>query len=39
MSDASELDDEIVGETPENTDGAPETPTVEVEDTMPPVVA
>lgn len=39
MSLASELDDEIVGETPENTEGAPETPDTEVEDTTPPVVA
>jgi hypothetical protein len=39
MSDASELEDEIVGETPENTEGAPETPDIEVEDTTPPVVA
>ncbi len=39
MSLASELDDEIVGETSENIEGAPETPTIEVDDTTPPVVA
>jgi hypothetical protein len=39
MSLASELDSEIVGETPENTEGAPEVPTIEMEDTPPSVVA
>jgi hypothetical protein len=39
MSLASELDDEIIGEAPENTEGAHETPDIEVEDATPPVVA